>query len=67
MVKAYAEDLGQLLEEGDLMKRKHFLRIFVKHVDIAKNEVTVRCTLRVRTYGPKHPAGVSGYGKAWWR
>ena len=45
LVRAYAEDLQALLEEGGLTERKAFLRSFVKRIEIDKGQVTVNYTL----------------------
>ena len=36
VVRAYAEDLRNLLEEADFIERKAFLRSFIKRVEIAE-------------------------------
>ncbi len=41
IVKSYARDLRNLLEESDFTERKAFLRSFVKRVEVDKDEVTV--------------------------
>ena len=45
MVKAYAEDLRELLGEADLTERKAFIRSFVKRIEIDKGQVTVHYAL----------------------
>jgi DNA invertase Pin-like site-specific DNA recombinase len=45
VVKSYARDLRDLLEESDYTERKGFLRSFVKRVEVDKSEVTVRYRL----------------------
>ncbi len=42
VVRAYAEDLRNLLEEADFVERKAFLRSFIKRVEISGTQVTVR-------------------------
>ncbi len=44
-VKAYAEDLAQLLNEAEATERKAFLRSFVRRVEIEATEVTMRYVL----------------------
>ena len=41
MVKAYARDLRDLLEEADFTERKAFLRSFIKRIEVDKEQVTV--------------------------
>ncbi|MBI4425391.1 MAG: recombinase family protein [Elusimicrobia bacterium] len=45
-VKAYAEDLHALLEDGSVFERKSFLRTFIKRIDLDKpNGGTIEYTL----------------------
>ena len=47
MVKAYAHDLRDLLEEADFTERKAFLRSFIKRIEVNKEQVTVSYDLPV--------------------
>ena len=45
LVKQYAQDLKQLLEEAEFSERKSFLRSFVKRIEIKKEQATVHYNL----------------------
>ena len=45
VVKGYAKDLRNLLEESEFTERKAFLRSFVRRVEVDKTEVIVRYRL----------------------
>ena len=45
MVKAYAEDMGNLLGEADFVQSKTFLRSFVKKVIVSGNEAKIQYRL----------------------
>jgi len=47
MVKAYAGDLRDLLEEANFTERKAFLRSFIKRIEVSKEQVTVYYDLPV--------------------
>jgi len=47
MVKAYAQDLRNLLEESGFTQRKAFLRSFIKRIEIDKSQAVVRYNLPV--------------------
>ncbi len=52
-VKAYAEDLRSLLEEGDFVQSKAFLRSFVKKIIINGNQATIQYRLPMPPDGKK--------------
>jgi len=45
VIKAYAQDLKDLLEGADYVERKAFLRSFVKRIEVNRDQVTVRYKL----------------------
>ena len=45
MIKAYADDLRNLLEEADLTERKAFIRSFVEQIEIDKEQVKLQYKL----------------------
>lgn len=45
LVKAYAQDLHELLEESELTERKSFVRSFVERIDVDQELATIHYTL----------------------
>jgi len=59
IVKSYAYDLRQLLEEADLIERKAFLRSFIRRIEVHDGQVTVYYQLPMPPHGKdKEEVGV---------
>ena len=68
MVKRYADDLRDLLEETNLTERKAFIRSFVKRIEIDKEQVTLQYKLPLPMGGDiRKSEEVLPIDNLWWR
>ena len=66
MVRAYVEDLQNLLANSSLAERKTFIRSFVKEIKVTGDQVVLTYRLPLSSKGLSEEEKGVAYGKLWW-